>query len=351
MPLPQRRRRWWPLAIVLVVLVLASGFLIHVGYDTIEPGSARPVNDSVRISGARQYAPRGQILFVTVTLRQRVSLYQWLGAAFNPNVDLVNEKDLLGNQTEKQFQQQGVAEMSDSKVLARVLALRHIGVGVPTGQGAEVSTVRPGYPAAAVLRAHDVIVAIDGKPVSLLECAVRDIRAHHPGDRLTLRIQRDGGAPIDVTTSLGADGTNRNVAVLGVSLATKGLRVDAPFQVDIDSGSVVGPSAGVAYALEVLDRLTPGELTGGQSVAVTGELADLQGHVLPIGGVAQKVVAVERAGAKLFLVPRANLAAARAKAGRRLRVEPIDTFDDAIRALATLPGSDAGRYVASKPVC
>lgn len=351
LPLPRRRRRWWPLALVLTVVVLGSGFVIRLGYDTIEPGTARPVNDSVRVSGTSQFPPRGQVLFVTVTLRQRVSVYQWLAASLNPNVELVKEKDLLGNQSERQFQQQGVDEMRDSKVLARVLALRHIGVAVPTGEGAEVSSVRPGYPAATVLRPHDVIVAIDGKPVSLLECAVRDIRAHKPGDQLTLRIRRDGGAPIEVRAALSADSTNRSIAVLGVSLATKGLRVDAPFQVDIDSGAVVGPSAGVAYALEVLDRLTPGELTGGVPVAVTGQLADLQGHILPIGGVAQKVVAVERAGAKLFLVPRANLAEARAKAGHRLRVEPIDTFDDAIRALATLPGSNAGQYVASKPIC
>src|SRR5205807_5116988 len=101
---------------------------------------------------------------------------------------------------------------------------------------------------------------------------------------------------------------------LGVYLDTAGLQIDLPFEIDIDSGSVVGPSAGVAYALELLDALTPGELTGGAKVAATGDLR-LDGTVGPIGGVAQKAVTVRRAGATAFLVPKENYAEAKAHAG------------------------------------
>ena len=97
-------------------------------------------------------------------------------------------------------------------------------------------------------------------------------------------------------------------------IATKDFKVHAPFTISINSGSVVGPSAGLAYALEMIDVLTPGELTGGKAVAATGELASLSGEVGEIGGVAQKTVTVQRAGAEVFLVPRANYAEAKAHA-------------------------------------
>ena len=103
---------------------------------------------------------------------------------------------------------------------------------------------------------------------------------------------------------------------------------------------VVGPSAGLAYALELLDVLTPGELTGGVDVAATGDLQP-DGTVGPIGGVAQKTVTVRRAGAEVFLVPRANLEEARSRAGDSLRVLPVESFDDALRALGGLDGSNA----------
>jgi PDZ domain-containing protein len=123
-------------------------------------------------------------------------------------------------------------------------------------------------------------------------------------------------------------------------LETAGLQIKLPFQIDIDSGAVVGPSAGVAYGLEVLDQLTPGELTGGRKIAVTGEL-HLDGSIGPVGGVAQKTVTVRRSGAAAFLVPKENYAEAKAHAGSHLKVYAISNFDDALRVLGSLQGSNA----------
>jgi len=131
----------------------------------------------------------------------------------------------------------------------------------------------------------------------------------------------------------GADGR----ALLGVRLSTK---IKLPFEINIESGRVVGPSAGLAYALELLDLLTPGELTGGSSVAATGELLT-DGTVGAIGGVAQKAVTVRRAGIKVFIVPKANEAEARAHAGKNLQVLGVATFGEALKALASLDGSNA----------
>jgi PDZ domain-containing protein len=190
-------------------------------------------------------------------------------------------------------------------------------------------------PAAPLLRPEDVIVEVDGQPVSTSDEAGTAIRAHKPGDTVKLRILREGSGPLDLEAPLGEGEEGR--ALLGVRLTTK---VKLPFEITIDSGKVTGPSAGLAYALELLDVLTPGELTGGVPVAVTGDLQP-DGTVGAIGGVAQKAATVRRAGAKVFLVPNDNLVEAKAHAGGKLDVRGVGSFDEALRVLGSLDGSNA----------
>jgi PDZ domain-containing protein len=110
--------------------------------------------------------------------------------------------------------------------------------------------------------------------------------------------------------------------------------VDAfPFGVQISSGDVGGPSAGLMWALGLYDLLTPGDLTRGKVIAGTGTI-DTQGNVGPIGGIQDKVVAAERAGAQVFLVPRANMADLRGVATGSMRLVPVSTFEQALEVLA-----------------
>jgi len=125
---------------------------------------------------------------------------------------------------------------------------------------------------------------------------------------------------------------------LGVLLSTKDLSFDFPFDVELRSEQIGGPSAGLAFTLEVLDVLTPGELTGGKKVAATGTI-ELDGSVGEVGGVAQKTIAVRNAGASLFLVPRAEYAEAKRFAGKKLDVQVVDTLQDALRVLSTVGGN------------
>jgi len=226
-----------------------------------------------------------------------------------------------------------VEAMADSKTTAQVLALRQLGY-TSLGVGAEVVDVQAGLPAVGVLKAGDVIVAVDGKPVATSSDAVIAIRARAAGDTLRMQVKRTDGPPIDLEAVLG-EGEGR--PILGVRLSTK---VKLPFEINIDSGRVVGPSAGLAYGLELLDLLTPGELTGGSSVAATGELL-ADGSVGPIGGVAQKAVTVRRAGIKVFIVPKENEAEAKAHAGGGLQIRGVANFEEALAALGALDGSNA----------
>jgi PDZ domain-containing protein len=335
-PEPRRRRRFTVVAATVCAVVVLAGLvagLVRIPYDTLSPGSSKVVNDIITVHGHDVYPPSGKILYTTVSVRERVSVLQALLGWLDPTTDVVSEKEIRGNIPANQYEQLNVQAMTDSKTTAEALALSHIGY-TNLGVGAQVDSVADGSPAAGVLEVNDLIVQIDGQPVKNTDDAVALIRAHQPGDTLHLQVTR-GGTPTDLSTTLtrAPDGTAR----VGVQLST---RVQLPFEISIDSGQVVGPSAGLSYALELLDVLTPGELTGGTKVAATGELGT-DGSIGPIGGIAQKVVSVKRAGAKVFLVPKDNVAAARAHSGKGLAIIGVSTFDDALKALGSMRGSNA----------
>jgi PDZ domain-containing protein len=337
-PLPSASSsRRWAVALLVVSTVLAGlGVIaryVQLPYDTLAPGSARAVNAVIEVKGHPSYPPQGKVFYTTVSVRERVNPYEALAGWLDPAVEVLPETKVRGTVPPDQYQQMNVEAMADSKTTAEVLALRQLGF-TNLGVGAEVVEVQAGQPAAGVLKANDVIVAVDGKPVMTSGDAVTAIRAHAPGDTLRMQVKRGDAQPTDVQAVLGdSDGK----PLLGVRLSTK---IQLPFDINIDSGRVVGPSAGLAYGLELLDMLTPGELTGGSSVAATGELLT-DGTVGPIGGVAQKAVTVRRAGIKVFIVPKENEAEARAHAGSGLEIRGVATFDEALKALSSLNGSNA----------
>jgi PDZ domain-containing protein len=318
----------------VIVAFLAAGILIRLPYVAVAPGSARRVDDLINIRDHPVYPPRGRVLFTTVSVREDINLWEAVGGWLDDDVDVLSEREVRGPTPSEDYHQMNVEAMADSKTAAEAVALRHLGYN-DLAAGAEVQAVEAKLPAASVLRARDVIVGIDGRTVEEPAEVVTAIRAHQPGDAVRLTVVRGDGPPSEHTATLVRG--DRGQALLGVRLTTK---LKLPFGISIDSGNIEGPSAGLPYSLALLDQLTPGELTGGAEVAATGELTP-DGRVGPIGGVGQKAIAVRRAGAALFLVPRGNYDEALAHAGSGLRIAAIDTFDDALRAMGELPGSNA----------
>ncbi|HEX2274387.1 MAG TPA: PDZ domain-containing protein [Acidimicrobiales bacterium] len=320
---------------LLLTLLGAGGALVRIPYDSIAPGSARRVDDLIKITGHPVHPSEGDVLFMTVSVREGVNLWEALGGWLDRDVDVIHQEDLRGSVPAEEYHRMNVAAMADSKTAAEMVVLRHLGFPV-VGGGAEVGTVDRGLPAAQVLEPKDVLVGIDGRPVSGPDDAVSAIRAHQPGDAVRLSVVRDGKPAVELTTTLARN--EQGQALLGVTLRPK---IKLPFEITIDSGTIEGPSAGLAYSLALVDELTPGELTGGAKVAVTGELGP-DGKVGAVGGVGQKVAAVREAGdVALLLVPRGNLDEARGHAGDRLLVRAVDSFDEALKAIAELPGSNA----------
>ena len=351
-PLEARPRRWWLyIAVPVSLLVLAAALspLVTLPYYAIAPGSARMVDDLIVTPPNRHYPPKGEILLTTVSLRQVHpigALEGWL----DRDIDVVPARDILGPKTPpSKLRQQNLQLMDDSKQVAEVVALRRIGLQVPEhGDGAIVAQVLPGSPADKHLLAGETITSVDGKPVHLSQEAVDLVRQKHVGDTVRLVVDHgDGTPPRTEALKLGGrslDGTTcsatepgTGAACIGVELATKNHRFDMPISVSIDSLGIGGPSAGLAFTLGLIDQLTPGELTGGRKVAVTGTI-EIDGQVGPVGGVAQKTAAVVREKADAFLVPSEEYAQAKARAGRHVQVIKVNTLDEALQALAQLGG-------------
>src|SRR5438105_4277000 len=186
---PRRRRRpWWIIPIALVAIVAIGALFIRLPYDTIAPGDSRQINDLVLVRNGPSYPPHGQVLETTVSVRERVTPYEVLFGWLSPDIDVISEKSIRGNVPPKVYEQQNVEAMADSKKVAEAVALAHIGYNVVQGTGAVVRSVQANSAAAAVLRANDVIVAVDSKPVSIETQAVDAIHAHKPGDHVKLSV-------------------------------------------------------------------------------------------------------------------------------------------------------------------
>jgi PDZ domain-containing protein len=285
----------------------------------------------------KAYKHQGEVLFTTVSL-YKAKTFDAIQSWFNHNIDLVPEKQILGTTKPNQLNQQNLQEMTQSKDTAVDVALRRIGVQ-EEGKGTLVAGVERDAPANGHLNAGDVIVSIDGKPTLLSQDAVTVIRAHKPGETSQFVVQGANGQQRTETITYGENPAT-HVAYVGISLTTKDMHFDVPYTVKIDSGQVGGPSAGLAFTLEIIDTLTPGDLTGGKMVAVTGTI-DEDGTVGEVGGVPQKTAAVKAAGAHYFLVPASEYAEAKKHAGKNLTIIPVHSLEDALSAIRTLGGNTA----------
>ena len=174
-------------------------------------------------------------------------------------------------------------------------------------------------------------LGVDSATVSSSDELVSVLKTHKVGDHVTLQINRNGTAmSVGVTLQQPLkEGGNPSIGI-GVldSFAI-------PFEIDIDLNNVGGPSAGLAFTLGIIDKLTDGNLTGGLTIASTGTI-DADGTVGEIGGVQQKEAAVKANGAVAFLVPAGNCAEAMKEKPKGLKLVKVSTLTDAVDAVKTL---------------
>lgn len=347
-----RKRRWWLWgSLTAVVLAALAGVLfVPTSYYLLEPGSVRPAETNVVVSGAKAYASRGDILFTTVYVDQ-ATLATLLRGAIDDAIEIKSEQDVYGPTGRDGSQRVNQQRMDMSKLVATRVALNYLGIPAEfTAQGARVIGLSAGSPSTGKLRLGDVITAVDGAPIRLPSDIGAALAGTAPGNTVSVSARRGAGADApavatEITLAAATPAQGAPAAapgqpprpILGVSVDPDRPSIDSSVKVNIDSGDVTGPSAGLAWALAVIDRLTPGSLTQGRNVAVTGEiLAD--GSVGPIGGIAQKVAAVKRAGVKLFIypadTPQADQRVMRAISDGAVELRPVKSLPEAVSVLA-----------------
>jgi PDZ domain-containing protein len=345
---------YWRTALLLTsafatVGLLSLALLLPVPYVVLRPGPAINTLGSERgrqliaVTGHPTYPTTGALDLTTVTLTggpgTHLSLVTALQSWFDSSVEVVPEKAMFPpGQTQEISRRENEQEMATSQESATVAAMRALGITVP--MKITVDSVTPGTPPTP-LRPKDVLVAIAGHPLTDDATLRTRMSVIRPGSTVDVTVRRDGADQVvHAPTRRGSDGR-----------ALFGIRVNEdfafPFTVKIQIDDVGGPSAGMMFALGIVDTLTPGQLTGGRAIAGTGTI-DESGAVGPIGGIAQKMVGARRAGATWFLAPAGNCDDVRGSVPDGMRVVKVTTLQDAISAVRRI---GTAQTPAALPTC
>lgn len=321
------------LALGLVLLAIVLGSIVVPSNDYIFlPDPAHPVSPLVTVPGGKEPA-KGGVYYVDVIVRKAKLLEKLLGG-LHEGADLYPASTINPpGVNDAQRVRIDLQDMRNSQLVAAAVAERAAGKNVVVrSTGAKVDAVEPGRPAVGKLEPDDVITAIDGRRVQSPNDVFRVMGTHHVGDTVTFTIER-GNQTKNVAITTVAAGPRSKRAVVGVFLEPS-LHIHLPVPVRIDAGGVGGPSAGLAFALDILQKLGR-NVVHGRRVAATGEI-NADGSVGPIGGIKQKTIGARRAHVDVFLVPAGDNAREARRYAHGLRIVPVETFPQALHALATL---------------
>lgn len=310
--------------------------------DTLASDAAGPY---VAIDGAQTYDTTGQLRLTTVSFSDAGS--QWFTAgrvleSYFSSARAVEPSEWVFGSPEDEDEEKAASAQQwiTSQESATVSALEHMGVRVPATL--EVAGVVPESLAVDVLLEGDVIVAIDGKELVTYTDLTDSLAARSPGDEITVTVVRNGEES-DVTFGLIALPDDPNVARMGIYVDPQ---FDLPVDVTVGIERIGGPSAGLMFALAILDKLSPEDELHGAKVAGTGEI-DVDGQVYPIGGIRMKMLGARADGADFFLAPVENCDEVLGHIPDGLAVYAVDDLDDAYSAIVAIGSDDT----ASLPTC
>ncbi|MEU3773991.1 PDZ domain-containing protein [Streptomyces sp. NPDC032472] len=352
-------------ATLMLFALLCTGVFTTVPYSEMSPGpTVNTLGDShgepvISIGERKTYPTTGHLNMTTVRVTGAdyemnviEAVYGWMSG---DNIVVPHENLYPNGKTEQQSTQENAEEFSQSQEAAKVAALKELGIDVPTR--VVVSSVVKASPAEGKLHAGDVIRSVDGTPVTAPGDVAKLVTKHKPGEPVTFALvpaaeaaeaqkahrEPTGTTELTVTTGKAPDDGH---AIVGIRAGTAHT---FPFPIDIKLADVGGPSAGLMFSLGIVDKLTPGDLTGGKFVAGTGTIEET-GKVGPIGGIEMKTIGARRAGARYFLTPAENCAAAAKDTPGGLTLVKVSTLAEAKQAVEKIgKGDTAGLPRCDKP--
>ncbi len=294
-------------------------------FDTLGRVDGKPV---VAIEGERTYPTTGRLNMTTVSVVDGITLFGALGFWLSGRNALVPRDEVFPpNLSEAEIERRNTELFQDSESTAESAALRYLGYpSEPIVEGVEDGAAADGR-----LEPGDDLVAVGGIPMSSARQVVAELADNAPGDTVEIGYRRGDGPPQTVPVTL-APGSEPGRGYLGIRVTD---RAAVDFEITISLTDVGGPSAGLMFALSIVDKLTPGPLADDTFVAGTGEIAT-SGEVGPIGGIGFKMLKADEAGATVFLVPTGNCAEALSRAPEGLRLIRVATLGEAVDALEAM---------------
>ena len=311
------------LAVIPVAAFIVALLAVPLPYYSESPGPAREVGPLIHVSGAQRYPSEGKFVMTSVSVLP-LTVARLLRAWQDPAEGVIPESFLVfPGETQQHADQRSMSQMDQSKIDATTVVLGLLkDYPEAHGPGVLVESVSPECPADGHMFPGDLIERVNGRKIADPESFSRILDEIPPATPIVLRVFAGGETTqVKLTRAQCDPGSKR--FLIGISTVA-----NFPFEVSISSGDIGGPSAGSMFALGLYDLLTPGDLTGGRTIAGTGEIHE-DGTVGEIGGVEEKVAAAKEIDADVFLVPDGNLAAARTVAGD-LELVPMATFQDAL---------------------
>jgi PDZ domain-containing protein len=367
----RRRRRRWPTVLLVVLILLVAATLVlgrrTVGYYALTPGDATPVASFIKVPAKLDHRLKGTILLTDVYETQLTVLSYLQERFFSSVAQVYSAGELIGSSTPaSQYIDQGYLQMSQAQSDATAAALTHLGYTVSNkNAGVLIYGIPNGTPASHVLKVAQVVTAVNARATPTPCALVNALHGLVAGTKATLTVEASSispsgafvngptghrtitlGTPPKNTVDTGCGPTVKPTAYLGIETAQQ-LAWDFPVKVSVHTADIGGPSAGLAMTLGIIDKLSGGDLTGKRTVAATGTI-DAAGDVGDVGGVAQKTIAVERAGATVFFVPPQELAAAKSKDTPALHVYAVSSLDQALRILKRLGGTMPNDHVSAQ---
>ena len=301
----------------------------------LSPGPSPDVGSLIKVEGAETYQSKSRVGLALVVVAPADNLFEVARGKLDRDSQVFRRTQLIPDETsDKENDERNATLMTTSQEDAAYVALKYLGYDVKaSGKGARIVRVADGMPASGVLQTGDVIKSVDGQEVAVSDEAVV---ARAVGAPVSLGIDRKGVAmTVEVGTVESPDEAGR--PIIGVNLETADPFYSMPpgLKVQIDAEGIGGPSAGLVYTLGIIDALTPGDISGGANIAASGEIK-LDGSVGPIGGLREKAVGVEKAGARYFLVPAGDNYEEAREAAHGMQVVPVHTLSEALDFLKML---------------
>jgi len=353
-------RRWPVVLAVVFVVIIAAGWIanqVPVNYYVITPGDATPVSQYIEVPPSLNHPLTGKILLTDVFVTKLNALNYLQYRFLESNNEVVSGPDLFGpTPNEGQYLDQGYLQMAQAQNFATASALTRLGYTVTsTNAGALIYGIAPHSPAARALKVAQVITAVNATPTPTDCSLIGVLHGVTPGTVVTLTVEESSindigqvvagptvqkqvrlAAPPKGLVDTGCGAPTQPTAYLGIDPETQQDWV-FPVKVSVHTADIGGPSAGLAMSLGIIDSLSSGRLTGNRVIAATGTI-DQNGNVGDVGGVAEKTIAVEQAGATVFFVPAVEKATAQAKATSQLHVYAVSNLDQVLRILKRLGG-------------